>query len=128
MVAGPRAGGTLGTQRQHQPAGSSAFGGPRGSYVLACRRPPSWSSETDLAEIERLAYAVVCIAFLHDIDKDLGLQRGEEIDVVDVEERMRRYGIDEFLTSRRIRVSPAAMLNYVEEVEGTQAARKPRVT
>ena len=87
--------------------------------------PRPWSSETDLAEIERLAYAVVCIAFLHDIDKDLGLQRGEEIDVVDVEERMRRYGIDEFLTSRRIRVSPAAMLNYVEEVEGTQAARSP---
>ena len=87
--------------------------------------PRPWSSETDLAEIKRLAYAVVCIAFLHDIDKDLGLRRGEEIDVADVEERMRRYGIDAFLTSRRIRVSPAAMLNYVEEVEGTQAAKSP---
>ena len=85
--------------------------------------PRSWSSEADLAEIERLAYAVVCIAFLHDIDKDLGLQRGEEIDVADVEERMRRYGIDEFLANRSIRISPAAMLNYIEEVEGTQAAR-----
>ncbi len=87
--------------------------------------PRSWSSEADLAEIERLAYAVVCIAFLHDIDKDLDLPRGAEIDVADVEERMRRYGIDEFLANRRIRISPAAMLNYIEEVEGTQAARSP---
>ena len=87
--------------------------------------PRSWSSETDLAEIERLAYAVVCIAFLHDIDKDLDLPRGAEINVADVEERMRRYGIDEFLANRRIRISPAAMLNYIEEVEGTQAARSP---
>ena len=85
--------------------------------------PRPWSSEADLAEIERLAYAVVCIAFLHDIDKDLDLPRGAEIDVADVEERMRRYGIDEFLANRRIRISPAAMLNYIEEVEGTQAAR-----
>ena len=87
--------------------------------------PRSWSSEADLAEIQRLSYGVVCIAFLHDIDKDLGLQRGEEINVADVEERMRRYGVDEFLASRRIRISPAAMLNYIEEVEGTQAARSP---
>ena len=85
--------------------------------------PRSWSSEAEVAEIERLAYAVVCIAFLHDIDKDLDLPRGAEIDVADVEERMRRYGIDEFLANRRIRISPAAMLNYIEEVEGTQAAR-----
>lgn len=85
--------------------------------------PRSWSSEAEIAEIERLAYAVVCIAFLHDIDKDLGLPRGAEIDVADVEERMHRYGIDEFLEKQRIRISPAAMLNYIEEVEGTQAAR-----
>ena len=85
--------------------------------------PRSWSSEAEIAEIERLAYAVVCIAFLHDIDKDLDLPRGEKIDVADVEERMRRYGINEFLANRRIRISPAAMLNYIEEVEGTQAAR-----
>ena len=81
------------------------------------------SSEADLAEIERIAHAVVCIAFLHDIDKDLGLRRGEEIDIAQVGERMHRYGIDEFLANRRIRISPAAMLNYIEEVEGTQAAR-----
>ena len=84
--------------------------------------PRSWSSETDLAEIERLGYAVVCIAFLHDIDKDLGLRRGEKIGEEAVAERMRRYGIDAFLVKHRIRISPAAMRNYIEEVEGTQAA------
>ena len=87
--------------------------------------PRAWSSEADLAEIKRIAHAVVCVAFLHDIDKDLGLRRGDAIDVDDVEERMRRYGIDGFLASRRIRITPAAMLNYIEEVEGTQAARSP---
>ncbi len=82
-----------------------------------------WSGEGDMAEIKRRAYALVCIAFLHDIDKDLGLRRGDEIGVAAVAERMDRYGIDEFLRNRGIRISPAAMLNYIEEVEGTQAAR-----
>ena len=87
--------------------------------------PRAWSSQADLDEIERLAYAVVCIAFLHDVDKDLGLRRGEKIHEDAVAERMRRYGIDEFLVRHRHRISPAAMLNYIEEVEGTQAARSP---
>ena len=90
-------------------------------WLADATRP--WSTETDLAEIKRLAYVAVCIAFLHDIDKDLGLKRGEEIKLADVVERMRRYGINEFLATHRIRISPAAMLNYIEEVEGTQAAR-----
>ena len=85
--------------------------------------PRAWSSEADLTEIRRLAYAAVCIAFLHDIDKDLGLERGEEIAVTAVAERMKRYGIDRFLVNHGLRISPAAMLNYIEEVEGTQAAR-----
>lgn len=87
--------------------------------------PRLWSNESDLARIERLACAVVCIAFLHDIDKDLGLRRGEKIGEDEVAERMRRYGIDEFLVRHCLRISPAAMLNYIEEVEGTQAARSP---
>ena len=91
-------------------------------FCLADATRP-WSSEADLAEMERMAHAVVCIAFLHDIDKDLELPRGEEITVAAVAERMGRYGIDEFLLKRGIHISPAAMLNYVEEVEGTQAAR-----
>lgn len=87
--------------------------------------PRPWSSESDLARIERLGYAVVCIGFLHDIDKDLGLQRGEKIGEYAVAERMGRYGIDEFLARRHLRISPAAMLNYIEDVESTQAARSP---
>ena len=85
----------------------------------------AWSSDSELKEAERLACAAVCIAFLHDIDKDLGLERGAEIVVDAVTERMNRYGIDAFLVNHGLRISPAAMLNYVEEVEGTQAARSP---
>ncbi len=84
--------------------------------------PRAWSGESDLKEIEQLGYSVVCIAFLHDIDKDLGLARGEKIPADAVAERMRRYGIDEFLAKHDIRMSPAAMLNYIEAVEGTQVA------
>ncbi|MCY4672845.1 MAG: hypothetical protein OXD43_03595 [Bacteroidetes bacterium] len=76
-------------------------------------------------EIKRLACALICIAFLHDIDKDLQLSRGTSISESLVNERMRRYGVDAFLASRRISISPAAMLNYIEQVEGTQAARSP---
>ena len=83
------------------------------------------SSEPDFAEIKRLAYAVVAISFLHDLDKDLELRRGEPIGVARVEERMGRYGIRDFLAKRRVRISPAAMLNYIEAVEATQAARSP---
>ncbi|MCY3792684.1 MAG: hypothetical protein OXH63_28205, partial [Gemmatimonadetes bacterium] len=85
--------------------------------------PRPWSSEAELVEIQRLAHAAVCIAFLHDIDKDLGLRRGEEIGEVAVAERMRRYGIDQFLIRHRLRISPAAMLNYIDEVEGSHAGR-----
>ena len=85
--------------------------------------PRPWSSAAELAEIERLAYATVAIAFLHDIDKDLKLPRGAQITVDDVAERMRRYGINDFLLRRNVRISPSAMLNYIEEVEGTQSAR-----
>lgn len=74
-------------------------------------------------EIERRAYALICIAFLHDIDKDLQLERGESISESQVKERMDLYGINSFLSDRGVLISPAAMLNYIEEVEGTQAAR-----
>ena len=87
--------------------------------------PRSWSTDADLAEIERLAHGLVCIAFLHDVDKDLELPRGAPLTVDAVAERMRRYGIDDFLRNHRVHISPAAMRNYVEEVEGTQAARSP---
>lgn len=87
--------------------------------------PRSWFGEDELAETEWLAYALVCVAFLHDVDKDLGLRRGEKIDVSAVAERMERYGINEFLKKRRHYVSPAAMLTYIEEVEGTQAGKSP---
>ena len=87
--------------------------------------PQPWSGKTELAEIERLAHALVCIAFLHDIDKDLELPRGARIEVEAVRERMERYGINEFLARRGIRISAAAMLNYIEAVEGTQASGSP---
>ena len=84
-----------------------------------------WSSEAERAEIERFGHALICIAFLHDIDKDMKLPRGAPIKVDAVAERMHRYGIDNFLIKREFRISPAAMLNYIEEVEGTQACRSP---
>ena len=92
-------------------------------YLADAPRP--WSSEADLEEIRRLAHAVACVAFLHDIDKDLGLPRCTEIAIDDVAERMTRYGINEFLTKQGLSISPMAMLNYIEEVEGTQASRSP---
>ena len=87
--------------------------------------PRPWSTDVDLAEIKRLAHALVCIAFLHDIDKDLKLPRGTRITVEAVAERMRRYGIDDFFRTHGVRITPAAMRSYIEEVEGTQAARSP---
>ena len=98
----------------------------RGALMFwAADAPRPWSGKTELAEIERFAHALVCIAFLHDIDKDLELPRGARIEVEAVRERMERYGINEFLARRGIHISPAAMLNYIETVEGTQASGSP---
>ena len=94
----------------------------RGALILwSADTRPRWS---DPLERKRL-YALVCIAFLHDVDKDLKLRRGQKIEVSSLEERMRRYGIDEFLSRHDVTISPAAMLNYIEESEATQAARTP---
>ena len=90
-------------------------------WLSASVRP--WSDEAEQEETRRIAAAAVCVAFLHDIDKDLGLPRGEPIGTDAVDERMSRYGIHDFLKKRGIRVSPAAMRNYIEEVEGTQTAK-----
>ena len=82
-----------------------------------------WSGESDMDEAKRVGYAVVCIAFLHDIDKDLGLARGAPIDAAAVGERMSRYGIDCFLARHGVRISPDAMRNYIEDVEASQTAK-----
>ena len=82
-----------------------------------------WFGEAEQEETRRIAAAVVCVAFLHDIDKDMEIGRGKRIETDAVDERMDRYGIHDFLKKRGIRVSPAAMRNYIEEVEGTQTAK-----
>ena len=87
--------------------------------------PRTWSSISDLAEIERLSYALVGIAFLHDIDKDLGLRRSREIRIEALAERMERYNIDAFLQRRGLRISPAAMLNYIDEQYPERACSRP---
>ncbi len=98
----------------------------RGALMLwLADQKKSLSIQTDIEEIQQLAYALVCIAFLHDIDKDLNLRRGQRISEEQVAERMCRYGIDDYLVEHYRSISPAAMLNYIEEVEGTQSARSP---
>ena len=87
--------------------------------------PKPWYQDTDLERVRILAYALAAIGFLHDVDKDLGLVRGTPLSVSNVQKRMEQYGIPEFLRKRDISLSPAAMLNYIEEVEGTQSARSP---
>ena len=85
-------------------------------------------SEKDKETIIRVAYSVVCIAFLHDIDKDLQLGRNDDISASAIEERMKRYGIDAFLKKQGINISSSAMQNYIERVEGTQAYKNPPAT
>ena len=90
-------------------------------YLADAPRP--WFQETDFTQVQILAHALAAVGFLHDIDKDLGLARNAIIDVTSVAERMSRYGIGKFLERHGSSMSAAAMLNYIEEVEGTQAGR-----
>jgi len=95
----------------------------RGSLLLASLDLLSRNQDMDTSIIERRLAMVALIAFLHDIDKDLGLARNEAIPLEGLEERMTRYGIPLFLKSFGLAISSEQLRYLIEKVEATQAHR-----
>lgn len=67
---------------------------------------------------------IAALAFLHDADKILELERGSELTVAMMSELMSRYGIQEFLTAAGGQSPTAEQFRYlIEKVEASQAWR-----
>lgn len=90
-------------------------------YALDClERPP----DMDEARLKKRLVVIAVLAFLHDIDKILELDRGRELRLEDIEAVLQRYGIPAFLEHAGIEPLTADQIRYlIENVEITEAGR-----
>jgi len=99
----------------------------RGSLMLASLDWLSRNPDMEHDFIKRKLYVMVVVAFMHDIDKDLCIPRISDVSTVtdqDVEERMKRYGIVEFLDTVNVKLEPDKLLYLIDKVESLQANRR----
>lgn len=90
-------------------------------YALDClERTP----DMDEARLRTHLYVIAVLAFLHDLDKMLELERGAELRLEDVEAALQRYGIPAFLEQASLEPLTADQVRYlIEKVEGSEAGR-----
>lgn len=100
----------------------------RGAVVLAAFDLMGRNPEMDPVVLKRRLAVIAAVGFLHDLDKDLKLPRNSPLTVEHAEERMKRYGINEFLNEFQVNLPPDQMLYLIEKVESTQAHRHPPET
>ena len=96
----------------------------RGALMFAAWESAADSPDLDLNALEARLRAVAAIAFVHDLNKDLGLARGQQLDLVAVQQRWRYYQLDRFIAPA-YSVSPDQVRFLIETVEATQAHRSP---
>ncbi len=82
---------------------------------------PQADSATLAGNLRRLA----AIAFLHDLDKELGLARNDILPIDSLAERWTRYGLDRFSAGLDPALSPDQVRALIEQVEASQAHRSP---
>lgn len=89
-------------------------------YALDClgRNP-----DMDEARLKRHLRVIAALAFLHDLDKMLGLPRGDELQTGQVDAALDRYGIAAFLDAAQTRLDAEQIRYLIEKVEGSQAGR-----
>lgn len=99
----------------------------RGSLMLASLDWLTRHPDMEESFLLRKLYVMAAVAFMHDIDKDLckpGRIRDEEgLVAAEVEERMKRYGIAEFLDTVQVQLSADQLLYLIDKVESQQANR-----
>jgi hypothetical protein len=90
-------------------------------YALDClERTP----DMDKIRLRKHLCAIAVLAFLHDLDKMLELDRGSELALEDVAEALQRYGIPAFLEHAGIEPLAADQIRYlIEKVEGSETNR-----
>ncbi len=97
----------------------SAVRGAMLLYALDClgRNP-----DMDEARLRGLLARIAVLAFLHDLDKMLELERGAELPLEDVAAALERYGISAFLEHAGLEPLTADQARYlIEKVEASEA-------
>ena len=97
----------------------------RGSLLLCALDKLSQNPDMDIARLEKYLRVVVAIAFLHDLDKLLGLERNTPLPLNEIEGAVQRYALALFIAPTQL---SAEQIRYlIELVEDTQRHRSPPV-
>jgi hypothetical protein len=99
----------------------------RGSLMLASLDWLSRNPDMDAEFLRRKLYVMAVVAFMHDIDKDLRIPRITDVSTVtdaDVEQRLKLYGIHEFLDGVNVKIEADKLLYLIDKVEALQANRR----
>lgn len=97
----------------------------RGATVFAAFEWLSQNPGMDTTILKRRLRVIAAVAFLHDLDKDLGLLRNTPLTDEMVRGAMDRYGLDPFLAVADVVLQPDQMRYLIEKAEATQAHRHP---
>jgi hypothetical protein len=100
----------------------------RGAVLLAILDDVTELHEADIPFLKRSIAIVIVTAFLHDLDKDLCLQRGEELTENHVALRMgneleKGYGLSKWLIKFDLQLTNSQILTLISSVEATQHYR-----
>ena len=97
----------------------------RGALTFATLDLLAANPMADRATLEGNLRRLAAIAFLHDLDKELGLARNESLPLDAVAERWNRYGLDTFTAASTPALGPDQVRALIEQVEASQAHRSP---
>ncbi len=97
----------------------------RGALLLYALDKLGQNPEMDASILEKRLRVIAIIAFLHDLDKLLKLERNTRLPLDEIEDAVRRYGLAQFLSP--IQLSAEQIRYLIELVEDTQRHRSPPV-
>lgn len=95
----------------------------RGALLLYALDKLGQNPEMDASILEKRLRVIAIIAFLHDLDKLLKLERNTRLPLDEIENTVERYGLAQFLAPEKL---SAEQIRYlIELVEDTQRHRSP---
>lgn len=96
----------------------------RGALTFAAPDVLGSNADADRDELRGQLRVLAAIAFMHDLDKDLQLQRDDALPLERVAERWAAYGLDRFVGKDHA-LAPDQVCYLIEQAEATQAHRSP---
>lgn len=96
----------------------------RGALTFAALETLASNPDADRESLHADLRQLAAIAFMHDLDKDLGLERDRTLSLNDVAERWAHYGLDRFV-GKQGALAPDQVRFLIEQAEVTQAHRSP---